>query len=85
MYDPQGYYVPNALNRFHLAPYMPLVQNSDGSLDLYLQAASPGADKEANWLPAPASGTFNVVVRVFWPKETFLDGTYKVPPIRKVQ
>ena len=85
MYDPQGYYVPNALNRFHLAASMPLVYNPDGSLDVFLQAASPGAEKEPNWLPVPASGSFNVVIRVFWPKESFLDGTYKVPPIRKAQ
>jgi hypothetical protein len=84
MYDPQGYYVPNALDRFHLAAHMPLAYNADGSLDIYLQAASPGSGKEPNWLPAPPSGTFNVVIRVFWPKESFLDGTYKVPPIRKV-
>ncbi|WP_404477595.1 DUF1214 domain-containing protein [Sphingobacterium sp. ML3W] len=25
--------------------------NHDGSLTLYLQAISPGADKETNWLP----------------------------------
>ena len=85
MYDPQGYYVPNAINRYNLAMWMPLKYNADGSLDLYIQAASPGADKEANWLPAPASGPFNLTVRIYWPTEAVLDGTYKLPPVRKVQ
>ncbi len=85
MYDPQGYYVPNAINRYNLAAWMPLKYNADGSLDLYIQASSPGADKEANWLPAPASGPFNLTVRIYWPTEAVLDGTYKLPPVRKVQ
>jgi hypothetical protein len=85
MYDPEGFYVPNAINRFNLAPWMPLKFNADGSLDLSIQANSPGADKEANWLPAPASGAFNLTVRIFWPPEAVLDGTYKLPPIKKVQ
>ena len=85
MYDPQGYYVPNAINRYNLAMWMPLKYNADGSLDLYIQASSPGADKEANWLPAPASGPFNLTVRIYWPTEAVLDGTYKLPPVRKVQ
>ncbi len=85
MYDPQGYYVPNAINRYNLAMWMPLQYNPDGSLDLYIQATSPGADKEANWLPSPASGPFNLTVRDYWPTEAVLDGTYKLPPVRRVQ
>ena len=85
MYDPQGFYVPNPINRYNLAAWMPLKFNSDGSLDIYIQANSPGPDKETNWLPAPASGTFNLVVRNFWPKESVLDGTYKLPPVRVAQ
>jgi hypothetical protein len=85
MYDPEGYYVPNAINRYNLAMWMPLRFNPDGSLDLYIQATSPGADKEANWLPAPASGPFSLTVRNYWPKKVVLDGTYTVPPVRKVQ
>jgi hypothetical protein len=77
-------YVPNALNRYDIAPWMPLAYNADGSLDIYIQATSPGKDKEANWLPAPASGEFNIVIRNYWPKEAALNGTYKNPPIRRV-
>jgi hypothetical protein len=84
MYDPQGYYVPNAINRYNLAAWMPLTYNPDGSLDLYIQASSPGAAREANWLPAPAKGPFNLTVRDYGPHETVLDGTYKLPPVRKV-
>jgi hypothetical protein len=85
MYDPHGYYVPNSINRYNLAAWMPLQQNPDGSLDLFIQSASPGPGKEANWLPAPASGPFNVTVRIYWPTQAVLDGSFKLPPIKKVQ
>ena len=85
MYDPQGFYVPNSINRYALSAWMPMQTNSDGSLDIYIQATSPGADKEANWLPAPASGQFNLTVRNYWPTEAVLDGSYKLPPVKKVQ
>jgi hypothetical protein len=85
MYDPAGYYVPNALNRYAISAWMPLSYSSDGSLDLYLQTDSPGADEEANWLPAPARGPFNLTVRIYWPRNEVLDGSYNLPPVRKVQ
>jgi len=85
VYDPQGFYVPNAIDRYDLAAWMPLQYNPDGSLDLYIQADPPSADKKANWLPVPASGPFNLTVRNYWPKESVLDGTYKLPGVRKVQ
>jgi hypothetical protein len=84
MYDPQGYYVPNAINRYDMAAWMPLKYNADGSLDLHIQAASPGAEKEPNWLPAPASGPFNLTARIYWPTDAVLDSAYKLPPVRKV-
>jgi hypothetical protein len=84
MYDPQGFYVPNAINRYNLATWMPLQYNRDGSLDIYIQATSPGADKASNWLPTPASGPFSLTVRNYWPKDSVLDGSYKLPPVRRV-
>ncbi len=83
MYDPQGYYVPNAIDRYNVAAWMPLNYDADGSLDLYIQAASPGGEKESNWLPAPAGGPFNLTVRIYWPTDAVLDGTYKLPPVRR--
>jgi hypothetical protein len=76
--------VPNPLDRYDLAAWMPLKCNPDGSLDLYIQAESPGADKEANWLPTPKGGPFNITIRNYWPKASVLDGMYKLPGIRPV-
>jgi hypothetical protein len=85
MYDPDGFYVANPIDRYNLSSWMPLEYNPDGSLDIYIQAESPGAEREANWLPAPSSGTFNLVVRNFWPKPAMFDGSWKMPGVVKVQ
>lgn len=77
-------YVPNPLNRYDIAPWMPLNYGSDGSLDSYIQKDSPGKNKEANWLPAPPTGEFNIIIRNYWPKEEALDGAYVNPPIKRV-
>jgi hypothetical protein len=82
MYDPDGYYVFNAINRYALSAWMPLKYNADGSLDIYLQTDSPGADKEANWLPAPKQGPFNLTIRVYWPKPEVLDGSWNPPGVK---
>ncbi len=55
-YDPDGYFIPNALNRQALGDRDKLRFNTDGSLDLYIQADSPGKNREANWLPVGAKG-----------------------------
>lgn len=42
--------------------------------------------KEANWLPAP-TGKFNLMLRLYWPKETppsIIDGTWKPPAVQQV-
>jgi hypothetical protein len=84
LYDSEGYQVANSLNRFAVSSWMPFKYNPDGSLDLYFQNESPGADKEANWLPAPA-GPFNLTMRLYAPKSEALTGKWNPPPIVKVQ
>jgi hypothetical protein len=86
MYDPQFFFVPNQLNRYTISARDKLKKNSDGSIDIYIQNKSPGADKEANWLPAPAD-KFNLMMRMYWPKEkppSILDGSWKPPAVRQV-
>ena len=84
MYDPDGYYVPNPIDRYNVAPWMPLDYNADGSLDIYIQSTSPGAGKETNWLPAPVSGPFSLTVRIYWPTQAALDGTWTLPPVNNI-
>ncbi len=83
LYDLEGFQVANDLNRFAIGDRDPLSYNDDGSLDLYIQHASPGPDKESNWLPAPA-GPFNLTARLYWPKPQVLDGSWAPPGIRQV-
>jgi hypothetical protein len=81
----ENFYVPNPINRYGILSSMPLKYNSDGSLDIYLQKDSPGPDKESNWLPNPPSDPFNLTVRVYQAKKEILDGTYKLPPVKRVE
>ena len=75
----------NPLNRYTLSARNDLKVKDYGSVDLYLQHDSPGADKESNWLPAPAD-KFILMLRLYWPKETppsILDGTWTIPPAKR--
>jgi hypothetical protein len=86
MYDPQSFFVDNAINRYAISSWMPLQKNPDGSLDIYVQHESPGAEKEVNWLPAPDGG-FNLTLRMYWPKDqspSIIDGSWKPPAVTKV-
>jgi hypothetical protein len=84
LYDKDGFAIPNPLNRATLSSWMDLKYNTDGSIDLYFQADSPGKDKEANWLPAPKQGTWNLTLRLYAPKREALDGTWTPPAIKFV-
>ena len=70
MYDGKSQLlVKNPINRYLInSPMLPgMKKNEDGSVTLYIQKDSPGADKEANWLPAP-NDTVYLVMRLYWPK-----------------
>lgn len=87
MYDKDLFFVPNPINRYNLSQRDTFVTNPDGSIDLYLQADSPGEGREANWLPAPR-GEFKLVLRVYGPSKTrpsILDGSWTPPPVMRAE
>ena len=78
--------IENPINRYLInSPMLPnMKKNPDGSLTIYVQNKSPGNDKEANWLPAP-DGPIYMVMRLYWPKESALNGTWKPAPVVRGQ
>lgn len=84
MYDTTQNLVTNSLDRYKLGSLSspPLATNLDGSVTLYLQDNSPGADKESNWLPAP-SGNFNLLLRCYMPGAAIVNQTWGPPPIQR--
>ncbi|MDX1201038.1 DUF1254 domain-containing protein [Sinorhizobium medicae] len=92
MYDGKSQFlVKNSIDRYLInSPMLPGMKRApDGSLTLYIQKDSPGADKEANWLPAP-DGTIYLVMRLYWPKPTppsilpAGEGTWQPPGVKRV-
>lgn len=82
LYDEAGFQVANPINRFAISSWMPFQYNTDGSLDLYFQNASPGKDKEQNWLPSP-TGPYTLTMRLYAPKQAALTGKWNPPPVTK--
>jgi hypothetical protein len=80
VYDKDGFPCANRINRFAVSSWMPLKRNNDGSLDIYIQNADPGTNKQQNWLPAPAGG-FNVCMRLYAPKLEALTAKWNPPAI----
>jgi hypothetical protein len=83
--------IENPIDRYLInSPMLPgMKKSADGSLTLYIQNKSPGADKDANWLPAP-NGPIYLVMRLYWPKTEAPSvlppgaGTWQPPGIKKV-
>jgi hypothetical protein len=83
-YDQDGYFIANPLNRSAIGDRDPLKLNPDGSLDIYFQDQSPGPERESNWLPS-GNGPFNLTIRLYWPEEVILNGTWRPPALERIR
>jgi hypothetical protein len=86
-----GVAIKNPINRYLVnSPTAPAMKtNADGSLTIYIQNKSVGAEKEANWLPA-SDGPIYLVMRLYSPKTepaSILlvgEGTWQPPGVKSV-
>jgi hypothetical protein len=85
LYNQYHFFNPNPQKRYSLGTKNKNLQkNPDGSLTLFASAASPGKDKETNWLPAPAA-PFSLYIRCYWPKQEVIDGKWQPPKVQRVK
>jgi hypothetical protein len=82
MYNSKQFFVDNPLDRYAIGDRDELKFNDDGSLTLYVQNESPGKNHESNWLPAPKD-SFNLFMRLYWPKQEIVDGTWSPPAVKR--
>ncbi|WP_179135918.1 DUF1254 domain-containing protein [Paenibacillus sp. 32352] len=83
LYNTEGFLVKNSLNRYAVSPHLGNLQyNRDGSLDIYVQHASPGTEIESNCLPAP-EGPFNLMLRIYWPQSNVLHDQWHPPAVAR--
>jgi hypothetical protein len=82
---PQRFLVKNPIDRYSISDRTKgLKYEKDGSLIIYLQSSSPGADRESNWLPTPQQGGFNYILRLYGPKDAVTNGDWKQPlPVKE--
>nr|MBA3415176.1 DUF1254 domain-containing protein [Chloroflexia bacterium] len=78
-YGPDALLVCNPLRRYALGSQSGLRYADDGSTDLYLSHGE-NVPHRSNWLPTPA-GEFGLVLRLYLPQQTPLDGTWAPPPV----
>ncbi|WP_407165003.1 DUF1254 domain-containing protein [Bradyrhizobium sp. ORS 111] len=84
--DNQLFLAENPLRRYAIGDRTEgLRRNTDGSITLWISRADPGGDRTANWLPAPSSGPFSLIMRCYLPSNELLEGRWRLPPVEEIR
>ena len=87
LYDREGYFVDNPINRYSINSYMlsgGKLNTADDKLVIYVQHEEPKDPNERhNWLPAP-KGEFQFAARFYGPHGPLIDGSYNMPGVMRV-
>ncbi len=80
----RAFFIENEIGRYAIGDRTKDLQKApDGALTLYLQRERPDGERAANWLPAP-TGPMRLVLRVYEPDASLIDGRYRVPAVQRV-
>jgi hypothetical protein len=81
-YGPDEYFIDNPANLYAVGHQLPPVPSPDGAVEIALQNVQPGPEVPVgNWLPIPASGKFNLIMRLYAPRDAALTGLWQLPPL----
>lgn len=84
MYDEKEFFIENDFKRYSIGSTTDsLKKNPDGSITIYIQKDNPGSEKQSNWLPAPA-GSFNLTMRLYGSDTPILNGSYRLPAVKRL-
>jgi hypothetical protein len=87
LYDREGYFYDNPINRYSLNSYMlkrGKLHTEGGKLVIYVQHDQPADPKQRqNWLPAPKDG-FQFAARFYGPYTPVIEGSYNMPGVVRV-
>ncbi len=79
-----GFLVDNPIDRYLINSSTPdLVYGDDGSLEIYIQRDRPEGEKAKNWLPGPDTPCY-LIMRIYWPEQPVLGGTWQPPLVKRV-
>jgi hypothetical protein len=89
LYDREGYFVDNPINRYSINSYMldrGKLHTERGKLVIYIQSDEPAdPNQRKNWLPAPASGGFQFAARFYGAGTALIDGSYNMPGVVRTE
>lgn len=81
-YNEDEFLIENEINRFAVGDRDSLFYNEDGSLDIYIQHDAPSEyQQKRNWLPITDRGGFSLTLRLYWPKESVMNGSWVIPGV----
>lgn len=82
MYDEHEFFIENDSKRYSIGSTTDgLKTDPDGSITILIQNERP--EDTSNWLPAP-TGSFNLTMRLYGSQTPILDGSYRLPAVKRV-
>ena len=76
----------NMLERYAIGAATPnLRRGPGGEIDIWIGRVDPGANHGANWLPAPTSGPFALLLRAYRPDPELVERRWRPPPVEALR